>query len=209
MNEPTARQRTRRTAYDRKFRAERIFARLLEGQSYLDIAEAEKLSVRRVRMMVQEALDRWDIEPKKEYALVQIARLDGALRLVEQKIAEGKLHAIPHLIKLLDQLSRYHGPELYNPPMDCLDEQRGAAVRLKLERLAASRMAVASRGRRRKKAYQGRKIPAKPLIFLVSRKFQRARAARYQGLSRCRRADLRAFSSLSVRFGRHGAAFHN
>jgi hypothetical protein len=85
-------------------RANRIFARMLEGQSYAAIAEAEGLSVRRVREIVQQALDRWDIEPSQEYTLAPIARLDSALRLIERKIAEGKLSAAPHLIKVLEQL---------------------------------------------------------------------------------------------------------
>jgi hypothetical protein len=58
---------------------------MLEGQAYPEIVAAEGLSVRRAPMIVQKALDRWDIEPRKEYALVQIARLDSALRLVEER----------------------------------------------------------------------------------------------------------------------------
>jgi hypothetical protein len=143
MTETTPRALARRTAYDRMVREDRIFALLLEGQSYLDIAVAERLSVRRVRMIVQEALNRWYIDPKKEYALVQIARLENGLRLVERKIADGKLSAVPSLIKLVEQLSRFHGEQL-EAPVNCPDQHRGALVR-KLERLAAARTAVAAR----------------------------------------------------------------
>jgi hypothetical protein len=135
----------RRSAYDRAMRANRIFARMLEGQSYAAIAEAEALNVRRVREIVQQALDRFDIEPSREYALVQIARLDAALRLIERKIADGKLSAVPHLIKVLEQLDRYHGERLYEPPPECRDKDRAIAVRLKMERLAANRAAVSMR----------------------------------------------------------------
>jgi hypothetical protein len=145
MTEPTRSTRPRRTAQDRTMRGNRIFARLLEGQSYQAIADAEELSVRRVRMIVQEALDRWDIEPRKEYTLVQIARLENALRLIERKIADGALSAVPHLVKLIEQLDRYHSAQFYAAPLDCADEHRTIAVRLKLERLAASRAAVSSR----------------------------------------------------------------
>jgi hypothetical protein len=82
---PTRPAKPRHTAYDRAMRANRIFARMLEGQAYPEIGGTEGLSVRRARMIVQEALDRWDIEPRKDYALVQIARLDSALRLVEER----------------------------------------------------------------------------------------------------------------------------
>ena len=146
MSDPTnPPAKPRRTAYDRAMRANRIFARMLEGQSYAAIAEAEGLTVRRVREIVQQALDRFDIEPSQEYVLVQIARLDAALRLIERKIAEGKLGAVPHLIKVLEQLDRYHGERLYEPPPDCREKDKAIAVRLKMERLAASRAAVSLR----------------------------------------------------------------
>ena len=145
MTEPTRPAKTRRTAYDRAMRANRIFARMLEGQSYAAIGESEGLTVRRVREIVQQALDRWDIEPSEEYRLVQIARLDGALRLIERKIADGKLGAVPHLIRVLEQLDRYHGERLYAPPPECREKDKAIAVRLKMERLAASRAAVAAR----------------------------------------------------------------
>jgi hypothetical protein len=144
MTETTPRAVARRSAYDRMVREDRIFALLLEGQSYLDIAEAERLGVRRVRMIVQEALNRWYIDPKKEYALVQIARLENALRLVERKIADGKLNAVSPLIKLVEQLSRFHSEQL-EAPSNCPDQHKGALVRLKLERLAATRTAVDAR----------------------------------------------------------------
>jgi hypothetical protein len=145
LTEPPRPARPRRTAYDRAMRANRIFAQMLEGQSYAAIADSEGLTVRRVRQIVQQALDRWDIEPRKEYTLVQIARLDSALRLIERKIADGKLNAVPHLIRVLEQLDRYHGEQLYAPPLECRQTDKAIAVRLKMERLAASRAAVSMR----------------------------------------------------------------
>ena len=136
--------RPRRTAHDRAMRGNRIFARMLEGQAYPAIAAAEGLTVRRVRMIVQEGLDRRDIEPRKEYALVQIARLDSALRLVERKIAGGKLGAVSQLIRLIEQRDRYHGGQLYEPPDRCIDEHRAIAAPLKMERLAATRAVLAA-----------------------------------------------------------------
>jgi hypothetical protein len=144
MSEPTPPARPRRTARDREMRLERVFARMLEGQSYQAIAEAERLTVRRVRQIVQETLDRWDIDPIKEYRLLQIARLDGALQLAQGQIAQGKLAAVPHLIKLLERLDAYHGDELYAPPIRTPEQHLGVMVRLKLERLAASRMVVST-----------------------------------------------------------------
>jgi hypothetical protein len=142
MSDPISPARPRRTARDRQMRLERVFARMLDGQSYQAIAEAEQLTVRRVRQIVQETLDRWDIDPVKEYQLLQIARLDGALQLTQAQIAQGKLAAVPHLLKLLEKLDAYHGSQLYRPPMEAPEKHLGVMVRLKLERLAASRMVV-------------------------------------------------------------------
>jgi hypothetical protein len=80
---PARPDRPRRTAHDRATRANRIFARMMVGQAYAEIAAAEGLSVRRVGMIVREALDRWDIEPHNEYRLVEIARLGSAMGMVE------------------------------------------------------------------------------------------------------------------------------
>jgi hypothetical protein len=124
---PSRPARSRRTAHDRVMRANRIFARMLEGQAYGEIAAAEGLTVRRVRMIVQEALGRRDIEPREEYARVQVARLDSALRLVEGKVADGKLSAVSPLIRLVDQLDRYQGRQRYEPPGGCIDRHRGVA----------------------------------------------------------------------------------
>jgi hypothetical protein len=92
---PTRPARPHRTSYDRAGRCNRIFARLLEGQAYAAIAAAEGLTVRRVRGIVREALDRREIEPREEYVWARMARLDGALRVVEGTIAGGKLGAVP------------------------------------------------------------------------------------------------------------------
>jgi hypothetical protein len=77
--------RPRRTAHDRVMRANRIFARMMAGQAYAEIAGAEGLSVRRVGMIVREALDRWDSEPHNEYRLVEIARLGSVMGMVEER----------------------------------------------------------------------------------------------------------------------------
>jgi hypothetical protein len=125
-------------------RLKRVFARMLEGQSYQAIAEAERLTTRRVRQIVQATLDRWDIDPVEEFRLLQIARLDGALQLAQSHIAQGKLGAVPHLIKLLERLDVYHGGELYAPPLRTREKDRGTAIRLKMERLLASRTVLST-----------------------------------------------------------------
>ena len=83
-----------------------------------------------------------DLQQRSRALGDEIARLDGALQLAQGEIAQGKLAAVPHLIKLLEKLDAYHGDELYAPPIRTPEQHLGVMVRLKLERLAASRMVV-------------------------------------------------------------------
>ena len=86
---PTRPARPRRTSHGRVMRENRIFARMMEGRAFAEIAIAEGLSRRRVGMIVREALDRWDSEPDKKYRLVQIARLGIAMGMVEDRLRAG------------------------------------------------------------------------------------------------------------------------
>ncbi len=63
-------------------RAQRIFARLMGGESMRAIAASENLSVRRVQQIVREQLDRRNANPADDFALLQIARLERALDLI-------------------------------------------------------------------------------------------------------------------------------
>jgi hypothetical protein len=82
---PARPAKPRRTAHHRVMRENRIFARMMEGWAFAEIAAAEGLSRRRVGMIVREALDRWDSEPDKKYRLVQIARFGIAMGMVEER----------------------------------------------------------------------------------------------------------------------------
>jgi hypothetical protein len=60
-----------------RIRAQRIFARLMAGQSVRAIAASETLSVRRVQQIVREHLDRRNSNPADDFALLQIAGSSG------------------------------------------------------------------------------------------------------------------------------------
>jgi hypothetical protein len=98
-------------------RANRIFARMLEGQAYPEIAAAEGLRVRRGRVIVQEALDRW-ISSRARIC----ARPDRAARrraaAGRGEVADGRLGAAPQLIRLIEQRDRWHGGELMRRRID-------------------------------------------------------------------------------------------
>jgi hypothetical protein len=96
-----------RTAHDRRLRDVRILASLRSGFSYSAIARAEGLSHERVRQIVAKGLDEERRGVRVEPALVQIARLEPALRLVARGVGDGELKAIAPLLKVLAQLDKY------------------------------------------------------------------------------------------------------
>ncbi|WP_158817916.1 hypothetical protein [Methylocapsa sp. S129] len=138
-------QKPKLTAHDHAIRRDRIFARMLEGQSYQEIAAAEAITPRRVRQIIQAALQKDNVDPQTDFILVQIARLEAALRVIEQKVAEGKLSAVDRLVKVLEKLDRYHAQ--CEPPLSLArrDRWESAGMLAGVDRIAATREAVAGR----------------------------------------------------------------
>jgi hypothetical protein len=97
----------RLTAHARVLRQERIFARLREGWAYDEIASQERLTAERVRQIVRETLKRRIIDEETEHSKLQLARLQPAMRLAGEAIADGDVKAIAPLMKVLDRLDRY------------------------------------------------------------------------------------------------------
>jgi hypothetical protein len=124
-------------------RAQRIFARLIGGQSIRAIAAAERLSVRRVQQIVRHELERRDANPADDYALLQIARLERALDFLGGQIDAGKPAAVHAFVRILDHLNRL-APErlrLRATAFRIGDEADKMAERF--ERLDAAREALA------------------------------------------------------------------
>ena len=95
-----------RSSTEERKRAQRIFARLMGGESMRAIAAAETLSLRRVQQIVRDELDRRDANPADDFALLQIARLERALDLIGAQIDAGKPSAAHAFIRILDHLNR-------------------------------------------------------------------------------------------------------
>ena len=104
MTAPTARSIPFLTAPAE--RAQRIFARLIAGDSIRAIAASETLSVRRVQQIVREQLDRRESNPADDFALLQMARLERALDPVGAQIDAGKPSAAHTFGRILDHLNR-------------------------------------------------------------------------------------------------------
>ncbi len=99
-------------------RLQRVFARIQEGASYTEIAAEENISRERLRQIVRRAtLRRGKIYHHPSHKRMQIARLAPALRLAATGVAQGDQKSIPLLLKLVDRLDRYCGPdELFDSP---------------------------------------------------------------------------------------------
>ena len=99
--------KTESAAHGRVLRRGRIFARLREGWAYDEIAAHERLTAERVRQIVRKALAERIIDEEAEHAKLQLTRLQPAMRLAGEAIAEGDVKAIAPLMKVLDRLDRY------------------------------------------------------------------------------------------------------
>ncbi len=95
---------SRRTAAMRKAR---VLARVREGRTYRAIAEEEGLSLRRVRRIVNAALEDERDTPAGRRADGELARLAPAMALAEKRIAEGDLSAVRALVTLQKRLDIY------------------------------------------------------------------------------------------------------
>jgi|HubBroStandDraft_6_1064221.scaffolds.fasta_scaffold110376_2 hypothetical protein len=126
-------------------RAQRIFARLMGGESMRAIAASENLSLRRVQQIVREQLDRRNANPADDFALLQIARLERALDLIGGQIDAGKPSAAYAYARILDHLNRLAPDRLR---LKAAFQRVGDEVDMmedRLGRLDAAREALASR----------------------------------------------------------------
>ncbi len=128
-----------------RLRAQRIFARLMAGQSIRAIAETEALSVRRIQQIVREQLDRRNANPADDFALLQIARLERALDLVGAQLDAGKPSAAHAFVRILEQLNRLAPDRLRLKPAYRRVGDEVDTMEDKLERLDAAREALALR----------------------------------------------------------------
>jgi hypothetical protein len=125
----------RLTAHGRVLRRGRIFARLREGWAYDEIASQERLTAERVRQIVRQALEKRIIDEGAEHAKLQLARLQPAMRLAGEAIAEGDVTAIAPLMKVLDRLDRYQRAA---KAVQVYDDEARARLMNKINRVAAN-----------------------------------------------------------------------
>jgi hypothetical protein len=133
---PAAKRRP--NAHFRELRRVRIFMRLRDGRPLTQIAREEGLTDVRIRQIVSETLKKRVVDAPADHALLQLARLEPALRLAAGAVADGDVRAIRYYLKLLDQLDRYQPgaatPQAYD---DAARERLYAKMGLVAARLQA------------------------------------------------------------------------
>ena len=151
-NETVLPKRARLNPYGKAVRRERIFARLRLGWTYEDIAGEERVTPHRVRQIVSEALQRQKVDGGSDHAMLQRARLENALRLSAQRVADGEIATIATYLKVLAGLDRHQSAAKANPVYDQAARERLLAklnrVAARLEREGATKAArSAAKGR--------------------------------------------------------------
>ena len=106
MDEEKPRKR-QTTTFSRSARNKRIVERLREGFGYHEIAREEKLSERRVRQIVKQALEGREALESAIHAHMQIDRLGQAMRVAGDALARGDVRAVAPFIKAVEKLDRY------------------------------------------------------------------------------------------------------
>ena len=100
-------KRAKLNPHGKAVRRERIFERLRGGWAYGAIAREERVTPRRIRQIVSEALQRQHADGGSDQAMLQLVRLENALRLAVEAAAEGEIGAIAPYLNVLDRLDRY------------------------------------------------------------------------------------------------------
>jgi hypothetical protein len=126
--------RPRLNPYTKALRRERIFSRLRLGWPYAEIAREERLSERRVRKIVSDALRRRTVDTAADHALLQLVRLEGAQALAAEAIDAGDLNAIAPYLKVLERLDRY---QKAGASKDVYDDAARERLLAKMSRIAA------------------------------------------------------------------------
>ena len=101
-----SRLEVRRAKAERKLR---VFNLLKAGVPVAQIAFQEGLTVRRTRAVIQETLDRREIDPPAGFVELQVGRLSDAMMVAHAAMMEGNLQALDRLVKIVGELDRYHG----------------------------------------------------------------------------------------------------
>ena len=121
-------------------RREAFFDLLMSGYSVQQIAKAMTMSRFAVRRAIDQALAERRLDGQEDFARLQVARLNKALLCADRSLEVGDMRAIPHFLKVVAELDRYHGlaqPARRPQPARRAETPRMAAPPLQLAHTAA------------------------------------------------------------------------
>jgi hypothetical protein len=90
-------------------REKRIVECLNRGVPIVEIAEREDVSENRMRRLVRDVLARRMPAPPAQFIVMQVNRLNEALRLSFGAMSGANLQAVDRVVKIVRELDRYHG----------------------------------------------------------------------------------------------------
>ena len=88
---------------------EAVFDMIASGYGYEVIAANLEISVATVRREFDRAIAERRLDAPERYARVQVARLNKAMRVIDELVDKGDPKAVAPLIRLVAALDRYHG----------------------------------------------------------------------------------------------------
>lgn len=131
-----------RTAIPRAERADHIFAAVLDGRSYAEIALSEGIGLRRVQQIVRETLGERDKVLAIAWRELQIARLQNALGVADAEVNKGKMSAVPAMLRLMRELRPLVERSFHDLPMFYAHDVNCEEFEASRNRLGASREIV-------------------------------------------------------------------
>ena len=117
-------------------RAQRVLASLIGGAGLDEIGLKEKITRKRTEKILRDELRRRWVAPAQEFARLQIARLDGMILKLIDRVQKGELEAIDRALKIVDRLDRYHGFTRANRGVEPYGEEERARLMQKLNDIA-------------------------------------------------------------------------
>jgi hypothetical protein len=87
----------------------KLFNLLKAGMPVAEIALQEGLSVRRAREVMQEMLERREVDPPAGFVQLQIGRLSDAMMVAHTAMMDGDMQALDRVLRIVGELDRYHG----------------------------------------------------------------------------------------------------
>lgn len=119
--------------------APRVLDLLMSGQSVDNIADARNHTRARVEKILRGELKAISIRPARDYAKLQIRRLEAMAGRLIEKANDGDLAAVDRILKILDRLDRYHGFAKLPPTSPQSADQAYEELMKKLSDLIARR----------------------------------------------------------------------